>query len=112
MTTTDVTRANRLELEVLTLRAENEQLRRELAALMEPFDDGVPQFRRLYLNTPKRNGRTEFPSTIPLGSEPPNGPWSNGPVDQGHGGEAPVVDFEASAKAGFTVYDTHRPAGA
>lgn len=42
MTTTDVTRANRLELEVLALRAENANLRAQLAAVMEPFEDDSP----------------------------------------------------------------------
>lgn len=42
MTTTDVTRANRLELEVLALRAENANLRAQIAAVMEPFEDDSP----------------------------------------------------------------------
>jgi hypothetical protein len=42
VTTTDVTRANRLELEVLALRAENADLRAQLAAVMEPFEVDSP----------------------------------------------------------------------
>ena len=63
MTTTDVTRANRLELEVLALRAENADLRAQLAAVMEPFKDDSPWSNGRW-SGPKRCGRSETPATI------------------------------------------------
>lgn len=102
MTTTDVQRTQRLELEVLALRAENADLRAQLAAVMEPFE----------VDSPWNNERVDFEASAARGYvvKRPNGdpslgdgrwsspigtvvdgPFAGGQVHVGHGG-TPLPD--------------------